>query len=676
MTRDTIVRIVIGLFLVLPPCLTTAAARSAAEKTAPGPITDTSDSPYARLRCLDCDDVTWTQGFWPERFELCRRATLPHLYALAADPNYGHVLTNFRIAAGLEEGEFAGVHWHDAWAYKWLEAAAAVYATTKDVRLDRQMDEIIDVVRKAQEPDGYIATQITARRWERFQDPHHHECYTMGHLLTAACIHYRATGKDNLLQVARKTADYLHRQFRGRNPDMAHFPRNPSVIMGAVELYRTTGEPRYLELANTVINMRGAFRNGSDLNQDRIALRHEREVVGHAVFYTYLYAGAADAYMETGDKSLLAALQRLWTDLAQHKMYITGGCCPLHRGFAVRNGNVWGAHDVHEAAGPPYDLPNATAYNETCAQVGNFMWNWRMLCITGHAKHADMMEREMFNGFLPGISLDGKRFFYSNPLRWYGQEHVLLSNDSLLRHEIGRAKRICCPTNVMRTLAEMHSYFYTADDDGLWIHHYGGSTLDNETFRLTQETDYPWSGIIKISVEKAPRNSTIRLRIPGWAEGATIRINGKRPGEIARPGTYASLKGPWRAGDEIVLTLPMDVRLMIAHPKVEAARGQVAVMRGPIVYCLESADLPAGTALADVVIPRDIELKPRVEADLLGGITVLQGQARIYRQSDWSQTLYQRLPARDPDTIDIRLIPYYAWANRDVSEMSVWLPLQ
>jgi DUF1680 family protein len=357
-------------------------------------------------------------------------------------------------------------------------------------------------------------------------------------------------------------------------------------------------------------------------------------------------------------------------------MYITGGCCALHRGLSIRSGKVWAADDVHEAAGPPYYLPNATAYNETCAQVGNFMWNWRMLCITGQAKYADVMEREMFNGFLSGISLDGKRFFYSNPLRWYGAEHALLNNDTLLRHEIGSRNRICCPTNVMRTLAELHTYLYTTDANSLWVHHYGGSTFDDDAFRIRQDTDYPWNGTVKITIGQAPTGSAIRLRIPSWAKGATVRVNGQANAGKTRPGTYATLRRDWQAGDEIVLVMPMDVRLMIAHPKVEADRGQVAVMRGPIVYCLESTDLPPGVALADVVIPRDIELAPHRDRALLGGATVLEGQAHVHRQGDWSDGLYKELSEQNSQAIAIRLIPYYAWANRGVSEMSVWLPLQ
>ena len=637
-------------------------------------IIDTSASPYAHLQSVDLDDVEWTEGFWAERFKVCKDVTLPHLYELAADPEYGHALTNLRIAAGLEQGEFVGTYWQDAWVYKWLEAAAAVYAVTKDPKLRGRMDEVISVIAKAQQPDGYIASQITVRRWKRFQNPHHHELYVMGHLLTAACIHHRATGKSNLLNVARKAADYLYEQFKGKNPKMAHFPRNPSVIMGAVELYRTTRERKYLELANTVIDMRGAFPKGSDLNQDRIPLRQEREVVGNAVFYSYLYAGAADAYMETGDKSLLEALDRLWHDLVERKMYVTGGCCALHRGLSIRRGNVWSADDVHEAAGPAYYLPNATAYNETCAQVGNFMWNWRMLAITGEARFADIMEIEMYNGFLSGISLDGTRFFYSNPLRWYGSEHELLSNDTPTRHQIGRTRQICCPTNVLRTLAELHGYFYSTNSSGLWIHHYGGGVFDNGTYRLTQETKYPWDGVVQITMHKVPTNAAINLRIPQWANAAKVLVNGKPDAIDVRAGAYAALARQWCDGDKITLKLPMEARLLTAHHKVEQTRNQVAIMRGPIVYCLESSYLPPGSKVWEIVIPRDIRLTPRYGEDVLDGVMVLEGIA--YRvQQDGQNKLYREIAKKTPEEVPITLIPYYAWSNRGICEMTVWLPL-
>ncbi|MBM4081583.1 MAG: glycoside hydrolase family 127 protein, partial [Planctomycetes bacterium] len=381
-------------------------------------VTKTSASPCCKLRSVDLRSVRWTSGFWAERFKQCAEVTLPHQWALLSDPQKGHALTNLRIAAGLETGEFKGTHWQDEWVYKWLEAASVVWAMTADAELERRMDEAIDAISKAQQPDGYIATQITVRGWKRFQHISHHELYVMGHLLTAACLHHRLTGKTSFLDVAKKVGDFLHKTFMPRDPAFVHFDVNPSYIMGAVELYRTTGDRRYLDLANVFISNRGsqprppqsavggdAF-GGTDLNQDRVPLRQETEVVGHAVFFTYLYAGAADAYMETGDKTLLDAVERLWHDLTERKMYVTGGVCPVHKGLSLRwipprpvgggSSELVGAwtkssDDVHEAAGAEFDLPSATAYNETCSQIGNLMWNWRMLAINGEARHADMM---------------------------------------------------------------------------------------------------------------------------------------------------------------------------------------------------------------------------------------------------------------------------------------------
>jgi DUF1680 family protein len=360
-------------------------------------IVDTSQSPHAKLQGLNLDDVSWQDGFWGNWFTTIENTTLPLLHKPAADPVRGAV-QNFEIAAGRSQGEYQGNNWMDAWVYKWMEAAASVYCITRDPALDRKMDQMIELIASAQEDDGYLATQNTARKRPRFQQPGHHEVYTMGHLLTAAVIHHRMTGKENFLQVARRTADFLADQFAGKPARMAHFPYNPSVIMGAVELYRETREKRYLQLANDVIDMRGVFPRGSDQTQNRIPLREETEVVGHAVFYTYLFAGAADAYLETGDERLLSTLTRLWEDLVEHKLYITGGTCATYRGLSVRNGSIYTADIVHEAVGPKYWLPKSPAYNETCGQIGNFMWNWRMLAITGEARYADIIEREMYNG--------------------------------------------------------------------------------------------------------------------------------------------------------------------------------------------------------------------------------------------------------------------------------------
>ncbi|MEW6355713.1 MAG: beta-L-arabinofuranosidase domain-containing protein [Planctomycetota bacterium] len=633
-------------------------------------------SPHCTLRNADIGAVRWTDGFWAEQFKRCNEVTLPHLFKLAADPNTGHALTNLRIAAGLEKGEFVGTHWQDEWIYKWLEAASAIYGMTGDKALDRQMDEVIDIIGKAQQPDGYIATQITVRGWKRYQNPQHHELYVMGHLLTAACLHHRITGKPALLEVARKAADHLHVTFKDRDPSLVHIQNNVSQIMGLVELYRTTGERKYLDLANIFIDMHGAAPGGTDLRQSRVPLRKETEVVGHSVFWSYFYAGAADAYMETGDRSLLDALERLWHDLVEKKMYVQGGCCALHRGLSVRKGVVWTADDVHEAVGPPYHLPNATAYNETCAQIGCLMWNWRMLAITGEARFADVMERLTYNSILSGIGLDGASWFYTNILRWHGKDHPLLSADAYQRFQPGR-NHICCPSNLLRTVAEMHGYLYNISDEGVWVNHYGGSVRDCERIRLTQTTRYPWEGKVRIRIDRAPTGScAIMLRIPDWAEGAMIKVNGEAISVAAQPGTYAKIERNWSKGDRIELALPMDVRLIEAHPRVEEARNHVAVMRGPIVYCLESPDLPEGVKVSEIRIPRKINLRARHEKDLLGGVTVLEGKAKRVKEGDWTGKLYRPLSEELAEDILIRLIPYYAWSNRGVSEMTVWMPVR
>jgi len=628
-------------------------------------------SPYCRLRSVDLRSVRWTSGFWAKRFKQCHEESLPHLWELLSDPDRGHALTNLRIAAGLEDGEFVGTHWQDEWLYKWLEAAASIYAITGDPALDRRMDEVIGLIGQAQEPDGYIATQTTVRGWKRWQSIHHHELYVMGHLITAACLHRRITGKVSLLEIACKAADYIGDTFGGRDPALAHFPFNPTIIMASVELYRTTGERKYLDLANLFIEMRGSSPEGSDVNQDAVPLREETEVVGHSVLSTYLYAGAADAYMETGDPSLLDALQRLWRDLTERKIYLTGGCCALHHGLSIRG------HEVHEAVGPAYYLPSATAYNETCAQIGNLMWNWRMLAISADSRYADVMERCLYNSILSGIGLDGASWFYTNVLRWHGREHELLSGDARQRFQPGQ-KDICCPSNLLRTIAEWHSYLYSVSEEGLWVNHYGGSAFDGpladgRPVKVTQETDFPWRGEVRLTIElPGPAEFALVLRIPEWAEGAGVEVNGDPA--AATPGSYVRLHRTWADGDAVFLSLPMPPRLVEAHPRVEELRGQVAVVRGPLVYCLESVDLPEGVRISEVHVPQDVCWSPRHDPSLLGGVTVLEGEVRRVPEGDWAGRLYRPLRPVPGEGVRARLIPLYAWANRGISEMTVWMP--
>ncbi len=650
-------------------------------------LVDTSESPNAKMRPIAFDSVNWTEGFWAARYDQTCHVTLRRLWELAADPDAGHVLDNFRAAA-TGKGEHAGTDWQDAWLYKWIEAAASVYAKNPDPWIMQRMDEAIVLIAAAQEEDGYIATQITAKKKQCFTNPREHEVYAMGHLLTAACMHQRITGKDSLMKVAVRNADFLC-EVLGENvwPSYAH---NPSAIMGLVEMYRETGQKRYLDCAKLIVDSRGKKPKqggifskgpgviGTDLIQDRVPLRHSTQVVGHNVFFTYLFAGATDVYMETGDETLLEPLERLWHDLTRTKMCINGGVSPVGHGLSI------GKDPVVEAVGASYNLPAADSYNETCGQVGNFMWNYRMLSVSGDAKYADLMELELYNGFLGGIGLDGESWFYRNSLRFHADsEHLVGGHNFMAERGLPGRKRICCPTNLLRTLAQLHSYLYSIDDDGLWVHHYGGNTFDgrladDSPLKLTQQTEYPWNGriVIKMDAVSAAEPFAIRVRIPGWAEKAAVSVNGKSAATQPEAGAYLSLKRRWKAGDRIELDLPMEARLMTAHPKVEQLRGQVAVMRGPMLYCVESNDLPTGKDLNNVRIPADIELTAAPTSDLPFGIQVLEGNALYLDESPWDDELYRPLAAPTMTDLPIRLIPYFAWNNRGPGAMSAWLPLE
>ncbi|NQT16471.1 MAG: glycoside hydrolase family 127 protein, partial [Planctomycetes bacterium] len=550
-----------------------------------------------------------------------------------------------------------------------------------------QMDEAIEVIGKVQEPDGYIWTRGAVEKRERFQHIHDHELYNMGHLMTAACIHHRVTGKDSFLKIARKTGDCLYETFKHRKPELAHFGFNPSNIMGLVELYRTTGDRKYLDLANTFIDMRGSrpgpFRStelgGTDQTQDRVPLRKAKEAVGHAVCGTYLYCGAADAFMETGDKTLLETLQRLWSDVTRRKMYIHGGVGPFTHGLSLR-------HDhVGEAFGSPYFLPNRKCYCETCSNIGHAMWNWRMLNITGEARYADVMERVFYNSGISGLGLDGDSFLYTNVLRRFGKEVPLLRSDRTARWKHRRG--YCCPPQLARTIAKMHGFAYSTSEEGLWVHLYGSNEVETElsdgaAVKLIQKTDYPWDGDVKLSLQLAEQAAfALRLRIPGWAVGATIRVNGAPQTNGVKAGAYAAIKRTWKTGDTVELTLPMRARLVQANPTVEELRSQVAVMRGPLVYCLESVDLPDGVNVMDVRLPRKISLQPRFDRQLLGGVVVLEGQAVAVADPDWSgepydsPLLYKDYVPTEPQPVQLRLIPYHAWANRGEPMMTAWMPL-
>ncbi len=649
-----------------------------------GEVTDTRASRFAKLRPLRLNEVEWTDGFWADRFATVRDRSVPAMWELMKGHQYKPFYEHFLIAAGELPGAYHGAAWNDGDFYKWIEAACAVLAVTHDEALKKHIDMAITAIAAAQRDDGYIHTPVLigqrngAPDAQPFQDRFAFEMYNMGHLLTAACLHQRVTGEEKFLDVAKKTADFLVRRFASPTPELARNSVCPSHYMGVVAMYRTTRDPRYLELAKTFLDMRNLVTDGTDDNQDRIPFVQQREAVGHAVRANYLYAGAADLYLETGDDQLWQPLQQIWSNVVSRKMYITGACGALFDGASPD-----GSHDqqqiarVHQAYGRNYQLPQVTAHSETCANIGNLLWNWRMFLATGEARFVDIMERTLYNSILSGISLEGVDYFYVNPLR---QTDPLPAELRWPRTRVPFLVSFCCPPNVLRTIAETNGYAYSKTADSIWLNLYGSSklktTLQGQPLEITQVTRYPWDGQISIQIDACPRKAfSIFLRIPGWTSKATISINGQQEGAESKPGTYCELNRRWNPGDLLQFKLSMTAKLVEAHPLVEESRNQVAVQRGPLVYCLESLELPAGVRLNDVAIPASSVFDPHYRDDLLQGITEIQGRALVKPPGDWSEKLYRPLAIDEPKGIDLRMIPYYAWANRGPSEMSVWLPV-
>jgi hypothetical protein len=560
------------------------------------------------------------------------------------------------------------------------------YAVTGDDRLLPILDESIAAIARAQRVDGYLHTPVLIANRngdtsvEPFRDRHNFEMYNMGHLITAACLHHRVTGRQDFLDIARKTADFLETTFQNPSPELARNSVCPSHYMAMVELFRETGEPRYLALAQKFLDMRNIpIPEGGDDNQDRIPFVDQREAVGHAVRANYLYAGAADLYAETGDEKLRSALEPIWDNLVREKMYITGGCGALYDGASPD-----GAEDqqhitrTHQAYGRSYQLPNVTAHNETCAAIGSVLWNSRMFLISGKARYIDVLERTLYNAVLSGVSLDGDDYFYVNPLRQVEPLPVPLRWS---RTRVPFVTSYCCPPNVLRTIAEAGEYAYATSIDTLWVNLYGGNqletTLEGKKLKLVQATNYPWEGEVTLTLQECPSQEFgLKLRIPSWAESATIRVNGQPANVAALPGTYAEVRRQWQPGDTVELSLPMPVRLLEANPLVEETRNQIAIQRGPIVYCLESPDLPQGVRVQEVAIPAEARFASHFDADLLGGVTVLETTAFARPSVDWAGRLYRPLKQMLEKEIPIRLIPYFAWSNRGPSEMSVWLPMR
>jgi DUF1680 family protein len=553
-------------------------------------LVNTSQSPHAKLSSVGLSDVQWTKGFWAERFAVCRDSMIPQLWQTYTSKDMCYSFQNFRIAAGLDTGRFRGPSFHDGDFYKTLEAVAAMYASTKDKKLDSWMDEAIAVIGKAQKDNGYIYTksiieQKKSGQTKMFDDKLSFEAYNFGHLMTAACVHHAATGKTSLLNIAKKAADFLIGFYNNATPEQARNAICPSHYMGLAELYRTTKEERYLSLVKKLIDIRG-MSEGSDDNSDRLPFRQMKEVNGHAVRANYLFAGVADVYAETGDTTLLNTLGLMWDDVVNHKMYVTGGCGALYDGLSLEGLSYKPdeIQKIQQAYGKDYQLPNMTAHNETCANIGNVLWNWRMFLLTGESKYADIVELELYNSVLSGVSMDGGEYFYTNPLaaskdypydlRWSGGRQAYISKSN------------CCPPNTVRTIAEVSNYMYSVGEDGLYINMYGGNELktklkDGSTLALTQETNYPWDGKITINIkELSAKSGKIYLRIPGWCKKYPFKYNGKVSEKYNRKDDFIS--GDISAGDKLELVLDMPATLLESNPLVEETKTRLLLKEAPL----------------------------------------------------------------------------------------------
>jgi len=622
-------------------------------------VVDTSSSPFAKLIPLAFKEVLLRDGFWAALRATTRREAIPYGYQKLLDSG---AISNFEVAAGKRDGAFRNMRFADSDLYKWLEAASYELANSWDDEIASKVAACIELAAKAQRSDGYLNTYYQLgdieKRWTNLR--HDHELYCAGHMFQAAVAHYRCTGKTSFLEVSRRFADHIDETFGpGR---LESVPGHPEIEMALVELYRTTGESRYLDLSRFFIDYRGrGLIGGSSYYQDHCPVRETREMAGHAVRQLYLTSGMTDLFLETGESALLETLNRLWVDMTTEKMSITGG--------------VGARHDL-ESFGESYELPNDRVYNETCAQIAGVMWNWRMLLATGECRFADLMEWTLYNGVISGISLDGRSFFYPNPL---------MSRGRIERS--GWFDCACCPPNVMRTLASLHNYFATKDADGLQIHLYDNceietSLSEDERVKLVLETEYPWNPDVKLTVKAAPEASeisdwTLSMRIPGWSSRPRIVVNGTEHGGDLEPGSYAEIRRTWRTGDTVELALTMTPVFHEAHPYVEPARGCVALTRGPLVYCLEECDQESGVKVMDCGIETDTPPQQQWREDLLGGVMMLSGEGTLARREDWRGKLYRRVevgkvPSRT--NVTLKAIPYYAWANRGKHPMSVWIP--
>jgi len=641
-----------------------------------GPAAPTAEA-HVAWRPIGPGDTSIRDGFWAERQRFNGADAITS--GLAQLESFGN-LTNMRIAAGQEEGDAIGPVFADSDVYKWLEAVAWEYHRAPTEELLRRQREVTAIVAAAQEDDGYLDSVVQVRlgRAGRYTDlPWSHEHYCAGHLIQAAVAQHRATGDTALLEVAVRLADHLVATFgAGLVEDI---DGHPVIETALVELYRETGTTAYLDLAAWFVDARGRgiiAGHGKEPTyfSDRVPVREAESLEGHAVRAVYLAAGAADVAVERGDDELLEALARQFDDVIASKTYLTGGL-----------GSRWEG----ESFGEPFELPPDRAYAETCAAIGGVQWAWRMLLATREEKYADAMERMLYNGFLAGVSLGGTEYFYVNPLQLRAHAHPE-ENRSPAHGRRGWFDCACCPPNIMRLLASLDGYLSSTDGDGVQLHHYTPADVVADAggarVALRVDTDYPWDGRVAVTVEETGEDGwTLSLRIPSWASGAILEVAGESV--AIEPGTYAELNRVWTAGDVVVLTLPVVPRETEADPRIDAIRGSVAVERGPLVYALEQADLDAAGAAAgdggaigvdDVLLPVGAAPRDGDRVAELGGVVSVRATGEAIARSAAPSWPYPREGAvAHPTTagpVELTLVPYYAWANRALGAMRVWIP--
>ena len=636
--------------------------------------------------------VTIDDAFWNARLTTNRTVSLH--YQLEQLKTTGR-LDNFRKAAGTMSGKFQGRCFNDSDAYKWIEAAS--YSLTKydDPVLAEEMQSIVELVRAAQEPDGYLNSYFTVnepdKKWTNLGIMH--ELYCAGHLFQAAAAHVQATGTDTLVTVAKRCADHIYDVFgpEGRRGIAGH----PEVEVGLIDLYRVTGEERYLKLAVRFVEQRGqpdspiqdeyenleciagdesskiSFRQHferaghycGEYCQDHMPLRNQTEAVGHAVRATYLYAGATDVAALSGDEGLFKALLEIWHNMTGKRMYVTGGI-----------GSAW----EDESFGPDYDLPNASSYAETCAAVGSIMWSHRLSMYKPESKFADSIERTLYNAVLAGVSLTGDRFFYTNPLESDGIAHPY-AHQRRNRFSIERQgwfTTACCPPNVARLFASLEKYIYLQRDSEVWINQFIASTvkaeISGQTVTITQNSSCPWDGLATFSISAGrPVTMKVLARVPAWCDHVELELNGE-PLALQVENGYAVVERMWQDNDELTLRLTMPVMVVESHPCVKENRGRIALIRGPLVYCVEQIDnrIPVGK----LAMPVQQAFVTKQENHLLGGIKTIRGRAIDLGSVPGSEELYGPVKQLDADkTEEFVAIPYYAWANRGRCAMTVWI---